>query len=179
VTFSAARSSERAKLLKISPQAIHRLEYLAARSTVPFLQRSNAARLSSSRLRPILVVPPARHSYASVISTGLGTTFGEIQETAAPSSSEDSAAVRGRVVAARHRQLERFHEKKDLQQLANGAQGDPQALRYFRRGREVARECGHPPGPLRAGDRILKCRVPAQHRSQAPQRGHPTPHPGP
>ncbi len=52
------------------------------------------------------------------------------KELRAPSSSEDSAAVRGRVIDAQRRQLERFKaEKKNLQQRADGSKNDPQALR--------------------------------------------------
>jgi magnesium chelatase family protein len=46
--------------------------------------------------------------------------------------------VRGRVIAARNKQIERFkEEKKTYRNAQNGAETDPQALRDFRRGEKL------------------------------------------
>ena len=72
------------------------------------------------------------------------------KELRAPSSAEDSAAVRDRVIAARDRQLERYRsEKKTYANAQMHAQNDSQTLRHHCGWREAPGKRHHPPGPLR------------------------------
>ncbi len=109
-------------------------------------------------MRECHCTPPMIQRYVSKISGPLLDRIDihievpavKYKELRAPSSSEDSAAVRQRVIAARDRQLERYpHRKKDLRQRPDDAQDDSQTLRHLRRRRKAPRERHHPPGPLR------------------------------
>jgi len=70
------------------------------------------------------------------------------------SSSEDSTAVRGRVIAAREKQTERFKGgEENLQQRADGAEDDSHALHDIGGGRKAVGECGDAIGTVGAGTR--------------------------
>jgi Magnesium chelatase, subunit ChlI C-terminal len=102
----------------------------------------------------------------------------------APSSSEDSAAVRGRVIEARKRQTERYRGEK---KTYSNAQMMPKMIRKYcaisAEGEKAAEERHHETGTLGARTRpdlegvANDCRSGCrrEHRTAAPERSHTIP----